>query len=188
MRFAKPVYVGEPPSNDHPLTVNSGTVSLLDLGYGPLAVTCFHVIEAYRDKLKQSSRCVFMIASCPLDPIAQLVGENRALDLAIIRITYEQAHEITKKNIGIGEHFYPSDLGLRELDRFVMIDQALQQFIVLEQILRSVVLNPIWSIGHDFHPTDKCLQNDYRRVSRYVRIDDGRNALRRSKRYGARFR
>ena len=47
LRFCKPVYFGVPLSREHPVAVNNGTASLLDLRGDLLAVTCHHVIEGY---------------------------------------------------------------------------------------------------------------------------------------------
>ena len=55
LRFCKPAYFGVPPSREHPVVVNNGTASLLDLRGDLLAVTCHHVIEGYRRKLDEDS-------------------------------------------------------------------------------------------------------------------------------------
>ena len=53
LRFCKPAFFGVPPSREHPVVVNNGTASLLDLRGDLLAVTCHHVIEGYRRKLDE---------------------------------------------------------------------------------------------------------------------------------------
>jgi hypothetical protein len=47
------------------------------------------------------------------------------------------------------------NFGLSELDFLVMIDEALQQVMVNEQILRLVVLDAICSVCHHFHSADE---------------------------------
>lgn len=106
LRFAKPAYFGDPPSRENPLAVNSGTVSLINVGNGLLAITCFHVIEAYREKRRESDRCIFMIGNCQLDPVAQLIAEDRAVDVATIRLTDAQAAEIIHGGNGFGEALF----------------------------------------------------------------------------------
>jgi hypothetical protein len=106
LRFCKPAYFGVPPSREHPVVVNSGTASLLDLRGDLLAVTCHHVIEGYRRKLDEDRRCLFAIGNCYFDPLAQLVAEDRAIDVAVLRLTAEQGAAITRKSNGMGEAFY----------------------------------------------------------------------------------
>lgn len=87
LRFCKPVYFGVPPSREHPVAVNNGTASLLDLRGDLLAITCHHVIEGYRRKLAEDRRCLFAIGNCYFDPLAQLVAEDGAIDVAVLRLS-----------------------------------------------------------------------------------------------------
>lgn len=107
LRFCKPVFFGLPPSREHPVVVINGTASLLQFRDELLAVTCFHVIESYRRKLDEDCRCLFAVANCYFDPLAQLVAEDRAVDFAVLRLTPEQGDTITRDSNGIGEAFYP---------------------------------------------------------------------------------
>ena len=106
LRFCKPVYFAPPPSHEHPVVVNNGTALLLQFRGELLAVTCFHVIEGYRRRLAEDRRCLFAIANCYLDPLAQLVTDDSAVDAAVLRLTPEQADAITQGSNGIGEAFY----------------------------------------------------------------------------------
>lgn len=106
LRFCKPVYFGVPPSREHPITINNGTVSLLKRGEEFLAVTCAHVIAGYRRRLAEDDRCLFAVSNCYLDPFSQLIAEDTAVDAAVIRLTAEQADAIIHDSNGIGEAFY----------------------------------------------------------------------------------
>jgi trypsin-like peptidase len=94
LQFAKPLLFGEYPSRQRPSRINNGTASLLRLDCGPVAVTCHHVIDYYRERLKSGERCLFQIAGCRFDPLDQLISESSAVDLAVLRLTQEQADKV----------------------------------------------------------------------------------------------
>lgn len=95
--FAKAAFFGLRPSKDRPADVNSGTVMLADLGTGPLAVTCQHVIACYRTRIAREEDIIFKIGNADLDPLEQLVAEDQRRDIATIRLTGEQVTEITSE-------------------------------------------------------------------------------------------
>lgn len=107
VRFCKPVYFGAPPSREHPGAVNNGTATLLNFRNKLLAITCHHVIDAYRRKLADNRNCFFAIANCHFNPLSQIVAEDDVADVAVIRITTTQATVITRNSNGIGEAFFP---------------------------------------------------------------------------------
>lgn len=92
--FAKAAFFGEPPKKDGVSHINNGTVSLIDLGGGPMAITCAHVIEGYREKVKQFGDALFQIGHVVINPIEQLISESAELDLATIKISEDQAAAI----------------------------------------------------------------------------------------------
>src|ERR1017187_4611851 len=94
LQFAKPVLFGEYPSRQRPSKINNGTALLLRLDCGPVAVTCHHVIDYYRERLKSGERCLFQIAGCRFDPLAQLISESMDVDLAVLTLTEEQADKV----------------------------------------------------------------------------------------------
>jgi hypothetical protein len=95
--FAKAAFFGQRPSKNRPSKISNGTVSLVDLGDGPLAITCEHVIAGYLDMAKRHDNLVFQIGSVEVNPLEQLVDKNRRIDLATIRLTEEQAKSITSE-------------------------------------------------------------------------------------------
>jgi hypothetical protein len=105
LRFAKAIFFGDLPLRRAPAKINNGTASLVDLGNGPLAITCSHVIASFRERVRETRPSLFQIGNCRLDPLSQLISENEDLDLAVIGLRYEQAKEITGDG-EIGSSFF----------------------------------------------------------------------------------
>lgn len=95
--FATAVFFGQRPSKLRPSQICSGTVSLVDLGEGPIAVTCEHVIAGYSEMAKAHDNLVFQIGSVEINPLEQLIDKNTRLDLATIRLTEAQIKSITSE-------------------------------------------------------------------------------------------
>lgn len=109
LRFAKAAFFGERPSRTRPTRVRNGTVTLFDLGIGPLAITCSHVLTEFQKFRDELGNIVFQIGNVDFDPIAQLVDDCTALDLATIRLTPEQSQAISAGG-EIGSCFFrPTD-------------------------------------------------------------------------------
>jgi hypothetical protein len=107
LRFCQPTYFGAPPSPEHPVQINNGTVSLISLRRDYFAITCCHVLKAYRKRLAEDPRTLFAIGNCYLDPLSSLVAEEPALDVAVLRLTHAQAESVKRSSIdGIGEAFF----------------------------------------------------------------------------------
>lgn len=95
LKFAIPAYFGARPQPGAPATVSSGSASLLRLKGQAFALTCWHVLEGYRQQLAEG-QCIFMLGNCQLDPLAQLKAEDEDMDYALIGITEGQIEEIAK--------------------------------------------------------------------------------------------
>jgi hypothetical protein len=93
LRFAQAVLFGDGPVRSGVPIIRNATASLLDLGAGPLAVTCHHVIQEYRLRAEHRPS-LFQIGDCRLDPLQQLIFEDDALDLAAIALTPAQARQV----------------------------------------------------------------------------------------------
>lgn len=93
--FAKSVLFGERPSPGRLADISTGSVSLVDLGGGPIAITCEHVISGYRAMLAAHDNMLFQIGEVEIDPIKQLIDLDARLDLATIHLTDAQAQAIT---------------------------------------------------------------------------------------------
>ncbi len=93
--FAKSILFGQRPSKSHRSEIKSGSVTLVDLGEGVLAITCEHVIASYQKMKQTHDSLVFQIGDIELDPLEQLIDKNVRLDLATIRLTDAQSRSIT---------------------------------------------------------------------------------------------
>lgn len=93
--FAKAILFGQRPSKSRPSEIRNGTISLVDLGNGPIGITCAHVISGYSELAKLYDNLVFQIGSIELNPLEQLIDQNDRLDLATIRFTEAQIKSIT---------------------------------------------------------------------------------------------
>jgi hypothetical protein len=95
LRFAKAILFGDRPTRYGKAMVRNATASLLNLGCGPLAVTCHHVLAEYRAGTQHGNDRLFQIGNCRLDPLTQLIADDEATDVAVIGLTSAQAREIT---------------------------------------------------------------------------------------------
>ncbi len=95
--FAKTAFFGQRPSNNQPSQVRNGSVSLIDLGEGPLAITCEHVIAGYIEMAETYDNLVFQIGSVEINVLEQLIDKNERLDIATIRLTDQQIKSITSE-------------------------------------------------------------------------------------------
>ena len=95
--FAKVAFFGERPTTSQPARINNGTISLVELGNGPLGLTCHHVLKEYRKVRDTTPGVIFQIGNVELDPVEQLIDENQRLDLATIRLTDNQVAAITSE-------------------------------------------------------------------------------------------
>jgi len=95
MLFAKPIFLAIPPHKASGLKVNSGTISLVDLGHGPVGITCFHVMSYFKKLLKESSKAVFQVANLKFNPLSQIISEDETLDLITLKFTEKQAKTIS---------------------------------------------------------------------------------------------
>jgi hypothetical protein len=98
---------------------HTATATLVDLGHGPLAVTCAHVITYRKSETTPSclemwrdGRALIRVGNIRVSP-SQLAGLDEEVDLATIRLSDEQAADLVSED-GIAAQFYqptrwPSD-------------------------------------------------------------------------------
>lgn len=82
---------------------HTATVTLVDLGYGPLAVTCAHVIIDYLAGWKAGNASI-RVGNIRIDP-SQLAGLDKDIDLATIHLSDGQAADLVSEG-GIATQFY----------------------------------------------------------------------------------
>lgn len=95
--FMEPVYIGDPPLQRVEPVCAMGTATLIHLNGRFFAITCHHVVQAFRELADQPRH--MQIGEFPLDPDAQLVSESKSLDVAVIEI---QPHQLLEGSSGIG--------------------------------------------------------------------------------------
>lgn len=86
IRFAEPIYFGEPPSAGQTGHLRNGTATIVDLGHGTLGVTCSHVLAKYRKRLASSPDTTFQIGNLKIDPLARIHSEDIDIDLAVLNL------------------------------------------------------------------------------------------------------
>ncbi len=74
---------------------HTATVTLLDLGYGPLAVTCAHAITDYLERWR-AGRALIRVGNIRVSAL-QLAGFDKDVDLATIRLSDEQAADLASE-------------------------------------------------------------------------------------------
>ncbi len=106
LRFCRPILFGVPPSPLRPSKVNNGTATLIRRDGEWLVVTCAHVLAHYRRVRQANADCFFAVGNCHFDPLPQIVAEDDALDVCVIRLSAAQAMTVVEGNMGIGQDFF----------------------------------------------------------------------------------
>jgi hypothetical protein len=78
-----------------PVVLASGTAFLIDCGQGPFLVTARHVLQGFRDALKQHKDAVCVVCEIPrFDLLERVIAEDPAYDVATFRVTPEDLHQL----------------------------------------------------------------------------------------------
>jgi len=96
-RFAKSVVINTPDA------FHTATTTLVNLGRGPLAITCDHVIRDFVERWSDGTAMI-RIGNVRVSS-TQLVAHDRDIDLAIIRLSHEQAADLVNEE-GLPAEFY----------------------------------------------------------------------------------
>lgn len=86
--------------------IHTATVTLADLGQGPLAITCAHAIVEYLERWK-AGRALICVGNTQVSP-SQLVGLDEEADLATFRLNDAQAADLVGQDgiDGIAAQFH----------------------------------------------------------------------------------
>ena len=84
LRFAMSILIGNPLDSSLTPDVNSGTATLVDLGRGPMVITCKHVLDQYRARLNLDLGTRFQVGNLQFDPLPHIIAEGRRVDLVTI--------------------------------------------------------------------------------------------------------
>ena len=85
LRFAKAAFFGDRPAKQKPQNVNHGTVTLLELNGRPIALTCSHVLDAYR-RIHAKPNVIFQIGNLKFNPLERIIDESESSKLDIVTI------------------------------------------------------------------------------------------------------
>ncbi len=98
LRFAAGVFIG-PTRRSLPIRPNNGTATLLRLKGRPLAVTCSHVIQNFRER-SVTNQPGFWIGSLQVDPLERVITEDTRLDVAVLDLSGLNLSLISDHEIG----------------------------------------------------------------------------------------
>jgi hypothetical protein len=85
LRFAKAAFFGDRPTKQKPQNVNHGTVTLLELSGRPIALTCSHVLDAYRS-IHGNQNVIFQIGDLEFNPLERIIDESDSSKLDLVTI------------------------------------------------------------------------------------------------------
>src|SRR5687767_11587657 len=83
-RFARAVYVGDPPPFSDSSVMKSATVSAIKFDNLFLGVICNHVLKRYRELKESTPNLIFQIGHAQFNPIEHVIGEDSERDLATL--------------------------------------------------------------------------------------------------------
>jgi hypothetical protein len=86
-KFARAVYLGEPPPFSPSTYMASATMTLLKFDELFIGVTCQHVLARYRELLDTRANIIFQIGQAKFDPLQYLISEDKDRDLATFNVT-----------------------------------------------------------------------------------------------------
>lgn len=95
LKFASSIFFGHKPyATSRNSILNNATATLVDFGRGPMAITCFHVLDVYRKELNEDNQMIFQIGNLKIDPLNKIIDECERLDLVTIDLKGENTQEI----------------------------------------------------------------------------------------------
>lgn len=94
LKFASAIFFGQKPNTSLISNLNNGTATLVNFGRRPIAITCFHVLDAYRKRLNEDSQIIFQLGNLKIDPLPKIIDECENLDLVTIDLSGENIKEI----------------------------------------------------------------------------------------------
>jgi len=115
LRFARPLFFGEKPSKGKPITINNGTITFVKLEEHSIGITCFHVIDTYK-QINNDGNCIFQIGHLEFDPLERIIDESPGMDLVTIDLNGLDVTNSTNGTAIGSEFFVPSNWPPKEID------------------------------------------------------------------------
>jgi len=85
--FAAALFFARQPSRGVELELNNGTISFLELEHRQIGITCFHVLEAYRQKRQQDSTVDCYLGLLSLDLVPRIIDQDPELDIVTLDLS-----------------------------------------------------------------------------------------------------
>lgn len=104
--FSTGFIYGNPRGSGEAASVNGGTLTLVDLGSGPIGVTCWHVLDGYRKRLQKDPGLHCQFKCAVVDPEALLVDESNAEALDIATFDLSSVDLTSLSGPGIQHHVF----------------------------------------------------------------------------------
>jgi hypothetical protein len=105
IRFALPIFFGNPKKLKNEDYLKSGTISLIKLECGLVGITCYHIIEEYRKRKQEDEETKICIGNYIIDLENNIIDENKKLDIVTINLNDPKFGEINH-NFGIEFEFF----------------------------------------------------------------------------------
>jgi hypothetical protein len=86
-KFARAVYIGEPPPFSSSTFMASATMTVLKVDDLFIGVTCQHVLARYRELLETRANIIFQVGQARFNPLHYLIAEDKERDLVTINVT-----------------------------------------------------------------------------------------------------
>lgn len=105
LKFALPILFGFG-NKQESISLNNGTVSLVDLGQGKFYITCAHVFESFLEKLnnmKDDERPLLQVGNLAIRDRPPIIDQSEELDLITIKFTDSDHQQM--------RHQYSTDAG-----------------------------------------------------------------------------
>ena len=80
LHYGKAAFFGSPPNAPGESWIKNGTIAFVDLGNGPIGITCAHVIKGYREEKSAHPTTIFQIGHLEIDPEGFFGNAKRSLD------------------------------------------------------------------------------------------------------------
>jgi hypothetical protein len=106
LQFAKAAFFGDRPAKNKHQNINHGTITLLELQDRPIALTCSHVLDAYR-KIHSNPNVIFQIGNLEFNPLERIIDESASSKFDIVTIDLQGLnHKKLFSPEGIGSSFF----------------------------------------------------------------------------------
>lgn len=89
LRFATSILIGPYKKSADNSLLHSATLTLVDLGRGPLGITCDHVLTKYQARLAEDRNVLFQIGGLAIDPLELLIDRSPAHNLDLVTLNLE---------------------------------------------------------------------------------------------------